>query len=105
MSNHGNSLDNDQPHHLYEIRDQQENTTFKYGISDDPIDEDGLSNRVRRQVKFMNLVVGFIRFVGKILISGIPGRKEARKLEDEHIDNFIKENGRRPRGNLTGGKK
>ena len=33
---HGNSLKNTDPHHLYEIRDVQENDIFKYGISHDP---------------------------------------------------------------------
>ena len=77
---HGNSLDNDKQHHLYEIRDEQEGTAFKYGISDDPIDEDGLSRRVRRQVHFMNLVVGFVRLIGRILIRDIPGRPGSWKM-------------------------
>jgi len=39
---HGNSLDNDKPHHLYEIHDKEDGELLKYGISHDPIDEDGL---------------------------------------------------------------
>ena len=105
MSKHGNSLDNDKLHHLYEIRDQQEADVFKYGISDDPIDENGSSDRLRRQLTFMNLVAGFARFVGKILIRGIMGRKKARQLEDEYIDAYIDKHGKRPRGNIKGGKK
>lgn len=105
MSRHGNSLENDKPHHLYEIRDKKESSVFKYGISDDPIDDDGLSDRLRRQVNFMNLVAGFARFIGKILIKGIAGRKKARQLEDEYIDSYTDKHGQRPRGNIRGGKK
>lgn len=35
MAKHGNSLDIDKPHHLYEIYDEKEKDTYKYGISDD----------------------------------------------------------------------
>jgi len=45
MSKHGNSLENVNPHHLYEIRDLAENDVFKYGVSDDPIERDGLSKQ------------------------------------------------------------
>lgn len=43
---HGNDKRNDKPHHLYEIKDKQENDTFKFGISCDPInkEKDGLSD-------------------------------------------------------------
>ncbi|MEM8526309.1 MAG: hypothetical protein AAGG68_16830 [Bacteroidota bacterium] len=86
MSKHGNSLDNDKPHHSYEITDTQENDVFKYVISDDPVEEDGLSARLRRQINFMNLIVGWIRFVDKVLVFNINGRKEARDLEDDYIE-------------------
>lgn len=71
MAKHGNSLDNDKPHHLYEIYDEKEKDTYKYGISDDPIDEDGLSDRLRYQLNLFNRVVGYIRFIGRILIRNI----------------------------------
>ena len=61
---HGNSIDhNNSPHHLYEIRDIQENDIFKYGISQDPIESDGLSKRLRDQINLFNVVAGFIRFL------------------------------------------
>jgi len=50
MIPHGNSNQSNRPQHLYEIRDKQEDTVFKYGISDNPIDEDGLSKRIRNQL-------------------------------------------------------
>jgi URI fold toxin 2 len=43
-SEHGNSLKNPNLHHLYEIYDKEKNDVFKYGISDDPIEKDGLSS-------------------------------------------------------------
>lgn len=40
---HRNSNQNDGPHHLYEIWDEQEEEVFKYGISSEPIEQDGQS--------------------------------------------------------------
>lgn len=97
MSKHGNSFDNDNPHHLYEIRDNKFKDLFKYGISDEPIDEDGLLSRVRKQVNFLNLAVGWIRFAGKILIKNIPGRRKAKEVEKKHINKYIEKHGKRPR--------
>jgi len=103
MSKHGNSLENENPHHLYEIRDLVENDVLKYGISDDPIERDGLSKRVRSQLDFLNQAIGFLRFVGHILLHHIPGRARAKEIEDEYIDRYFDEHGRKPRGNPVGG--
>ena len=46
MAEHGNSNRNKKPHHLYEIRDSEDDDVFKYGISHDPIGKDGYSNRI-----------------------------------------------------------
>lgn len=100
-SRHGNSNRNKKPHHLYEIRDSVDDDVFKYGVSHDPIGEDGYSNRMRTQVNFLNLGVNWLRFFARILIFDIPGRKEAKRLEREHIRAYKKQHGRRPRGNLT----
>ena len=64
-----------------------------------------MSARLRRQINFMNLIVGWIRFVGKILVFNIDGRKKARDLEDDYIDDYYEQNGRNPRGNIKGGKR
>ncbi len=88
MSKHGNSLENNKPHHLYQIEDLEEKQVFKYGISDNSIDEDGLSNRVRNQVKLFNRIVGWVRFIGKVLIKNIDGREKAREVEDQYIKRF-----------------
>lgn len=96
---HGNSHQNKNPHHLYEIRDSLDDEVYKYGISDDPIGEDGLSSRVRKQLTLFNLVANFIRFVGRILIRDIPGRAEAKRLEEEFIKKHENTFGKRPRGN------
>ena len=97
---HRNSHQNQKPHHLYELYDKEEKEVFKYGISSDPIEEDGLSRRMRRQLQILNLAAGWLRYFGRILLQGIPGRKRAEELEDEHIEAFEKEHGRMPRGNL-----
>ncbi|MEZ4886722.1 MAG: hypothetical protein R3E32_18485 [Chitinophagales bacterium] len=102
---HGNSLDNPNLHHLYEIHDKKENEIFKYGISDDSIEDDGLSKRLRDQLNNMNLVVGWERFEGKILITDIAGRKKAREIEDSYIERYRTKHGRNPRGNPPLGRK
>ena len=100
MTMHGNRNDNDNPHHLYEIRDSIDDDVFKYGISHDPIDEEGQSNRMKKQVNFLNLGVNWLRFFAQILLLNIPNKKEAKTIEDEYINNYEKQNGRKPRGNL-----
>ncbi len=100
MKGHGNSNDNYKPHHLYEIRDSVDDDVFKYGISHDPIDEEGQSNRMKVQVNFLNLGVNWLRFFAQILLLDIPGKKEAKRIEEEHIQDYKKQNGKRPRGNL-----
>lgn len=99
MSFHGNSKENNNPHHLYEIRDKELDDIFKYGISAEPIGADGLSKRMRRQLTFLNLVAGWQRYVGHILIDNIPNRIKAWALEDEYIDAYKAIFGIRPRGN------
>lgn len=61
MAVHGNSHQNNKPHHLYKIGDRQENDILKFGISDKPIGKDGLSKRIRVQLKQLNLGAGWLR--------------------------------------------
>lgn len=97
---HGNNKKNRRTFHLYEIRDTEEDDVYKYGISSGPISEkDQLSKRVRGQVNLFNRVIGFARFIGKILIRGIIGRKKADEIEEEYIQRHAAKYGRRPRGN------
>lgn len=100
MSTHGNSRTNKKDHHLYQLYDQEEKDIFKYGISDKPIGKDGQSSRMREQANYLNRAVGWLRYIAKVLITGIAGRIKARELEDEYIDAYEKKNGRRPRGNI-----
>ena len=96
---HGNSYENDKPHHLYAILDEEEKDVFKYGISDNLIDERDSSDRMREQVNYLNRAVGWIRFIAVILIRNIQGRLKARELEEKHIADYQQEKGRRSRGN------
>ncbi len=96
---HRNSLSNDEPHHLYEIRDKVDDDVFKYGISSDPIEDDGLSKRIRVQLDLLNLVDRWARFFANILVFDIQGREEALRMEDDFIKKYEKEYGKRPRGN------
>lgn len=98
---HKNSDDSDALHHLYEIIDKTDNGIFKYGISCDPIGKDGLSKRIRVQVRLANLIDNWTRFFARIIMYDIPGRREAKKIEREHIQAYKKKHGQRPRGNLT----
>ena len=96
---HGNSNQNDSPHHLYAIDDLQKDEVWKYGISNNPIEADGLSKRVREQRDYLNLVVGWIRFAARILRTNIPNKEAARIIEDEYMDQFEDEHGYLPKGN------
>ena len=96
---HGNSKKSQRLHHLYEIIDSKNNDVYKYGISGDPLNEDGSSPRANEQVSLFNAVVDWIRFFARILITGIPGNKKARELEDKHLEEYKEKHGRYPRGN------
>jgi hypothetical protein len=96
---HGNSNKNNKPHHLYAIFDKEEDDLFKYGISHDSIDADGLSDRVRNQINFLNLAVGWVRFFGKILVANINGREKAKVIENQFIESYCEKKGQNPRGN------
>ena len=96
---HGNSHENQELHHLYAIDDLENNDVFKYGISDDPIEEDGLSKRMRQQLDLYNLIAGCLRFVGRILKVNILGRKKAEEIEREYVEEYYKKYGRYPKGN------
>lgn len=86
-------------HHLYEIRDNLENDLYKYGISGKPLNSDGSSPRATEQILLFNRLVGWIRYTGSILLTGISGRKRAEEIEEEYIKEYIKTHGHRPRGN------
>lgn len=101
MSKHRNSDDNDELHHLYIIIDKTDNSLFKYGISCDPIKADGLSKRMRIQLRYLNIIDDWTRFFARIIIFNIEGRVEAKRIESEHIEVYKLKYGQRPRGNLT----
>ncbi len=96
---HGNDRRNEELHHLYEIYDDQKQDTFKYGISADPIDEEGLSKRIYEQLWLFNRIVEMTRFFGRILLRNIPGRTKALKIEGEYIKKYEAKHGHRPSGN------
>ena len=97
---HGNTKINDNLHHLYEIFKRIDRVTFKYGISDDPIDEeDGLAARVREQLEEWNMAAEYHKFGAEILLKDIPGRAAALRIERQHIDAYFEKHGRNPVGN------
>jgi URI fold toxin 2 len=93
-------LSNDEPHHVYEIRDKQDDDTFKYGISSDPIGADGLSKRIRIQLNILNIVDNWERFYAVILVENIESRVEAKKIESKFIKTYRLKKGRNPKGNI-----
>lgn len=95
MPIHGNSRENNQLHHLYQIDDIQDKEVFKYGITDDPIEKDGLSKRVRYQLNLYNRVAGIFRFTAKVLRINIRGRTKAKEMEEKYVKKYEK----KPRGN------
>jgi len=97
---HGNDRRNEKLHHLYEIVDDPKQDTFKYGISADPIDEDGFSERMYEQLSLFNRIAGMTRFFARILLRNIPGRAKSLKIEGEYIKKYEEKHGHRPPGNL-----
>jgi hypothetical protein len=85
---HGNDKRNQDDHHLYQIYDKDRKGVFKYGISGQPLNEDGSSPRANEQVSLFNKVVGWARFFASILIIGIKGRAKAQELEDQNNGDF-----------------
>ena len=72
---HKNSDDSEELHHLYEIVDKINYDVFKYGISSGPISErDGMSKRMRVQLRFANLIDTWPRFFTRILVRDISIR-------------------------------
>jgi len=59
----------------------------------------GMSDRMRKQVNYLNRLYEWVRFFGKILLYDIPGKKEARKIEKEHIKEYERIHRRKPKGN------
>ena len=96
---HGNDKRNTNLHHLYDIFRNNNRDTFKYGISDDPIDADGLSARARDQLEELNLAAEFHKFDAEILVTSIPGRAEALHVERQYIDAYFDQHGHNPIGN------
>ena len=97
---HRNSHKNNEKHHLYIIKDKIGDDVVKYGISADAIEDDGLSNRVRRQLRIYNALVGWKRFYAVIAVKGIKGRKLAEELETHYIKMYREKHGKNPRNNL-----
>jgi hypothetical protein len=99
MRKHGNFYENDADHHLYEIHDVERNDVYKYGICGDPLNPDGTSPRANAQLRDYNRAFGWIRFLAKILLTGIPGRREAKRIENEFIAAYEEKHGIPPPGN------
>jgi hypothetical protein len=97
---HGNDKNNANLHHLYDIFVRADRDTFKFGISDDPIDNvDNLSARAREQVEEWNMAAEYLKFDAEILQKNILGRANALQIERNHIDVYFEKNGRNPFGN------
>lgn len=76
---HGNSNDNDLPHHLYGLVDRVNDAGLKCGISSEVIDEDGTSSRMRVQLNSLNHGAGWLKYFGKIILRGNAGKKQTRQ--------------------------
>jgi hypothetical protein len=47
----------------------------------------------------LNLGVKWFRFFARILLINIPGKKEAKRIERDHICKYREQYGQNPRGN------
>ena len=100
MEPHGNSYKNKKLHHVYVIFDKQDDSIYKYGISHDPIEADGLSARLRDQLDLYNRIAGWSRFYSEMMYKDLQGRVKAREIEQQLIRDYKKLHGHRPKGNL-----
>lgn len=96
---HRNSYENEELHHLYVIIDRLDDSVFKYGISCKPIKKDGFLERITEQVNLLNRIDNWPRFFAVILIFDIQGKREARRVERQYIQDYEKLHGEKPRGN------
>jgi URI fold toxin 2 len=96
---HGNAKNNQNPHHLYDIFKIEDKDIWKFGISDDPIEEDGLSARVRDQVEEWNMAAEYRKFDAEILLTDIPDRVTALNMELRYINAYYEQHGRNPIAN------
>jgi URI fold toxin 2 len=101
MTPHGNSNLNQKPHHVYVIYDKQSDDIYKYGISHDPLEADGLSARLRDQLDLFNRIAGWSRFNAEILHRDLQGRVKAKQIETRLIRAYRELHGHRPLGNLS----
>lgn len=101
MTPHGNSYLNIKLHHVYVIYDKDTDDIYKYGISHDPIEADGLSARLRDQLALFNRIADWSRFHAEILHQGLQGRLAARQIEQRLIREYKEQHGHRPKGNLS----
>ncbi len=99
MPFHGNSYQNELLHLLYVIYDKETGDVDKYGITDDPVNEKGICERVQEQLDLFNRIARWERFYMEILMQDIPGRKKAREIETAHIMAYFQEHGHKPPGN------
>ena len=88
MEPHGNSYKNKKLHHVYVIFDKQDDSIYKYGISHDPIEADGLSARLRDQLDLYNRIAGWTRFYSEMMHKDLQGRLKAREIEQQLIIDY-----------------
>lgn len=101
MIPHGNSYRNKKLHHVYVIYDKDTDDVYKYGISHDPIEADGLSTRLRDQLVLFNRIANWQRFYAEILYRDLESRLAARQIEQRLIREYKEQSGHRPKGNLA----
>ncbi|MEL7162745.1 MAG: hypothetical protein AAFN92_18445 [Bacteroidota bacterium] len=96
---HGNDLNDPSDQHLYVIYDREERRIHKFGISNKKVGADGHCRRMRNQVNAGNRWSKIGRYVARILVKLIKGRRRARALEDDCIIKYRDKYGAYPRGN------
>ena len=99
---HGNSRASTRPQHVYEIRDPSGGTE-KYGISGQPLNQDGSSPRANRQVNSLNAGRSSADglYTADVLQTDVPGRAAALGIEQDLVDEYASRHplGDGPEGN------
>lgn len=97
---HGNDLEDPSEQHLYAVYDHEERELFKFGISSKPIGTNGKCSRMEEQERAGNLWSNSIRYVARIIIRAIMGRRKGRAEEDDTLLKYQAKHGKLPRGNV-----
>jgi RHS repeat-associated protein len=89
---HGNSRQSTRPQHGYEIYNTQTGDVVKTGISGQPLNQNGTSQRANAQVNAWNNAEGPGTYAARIGPTDVPGRTAALRWEQQNVNRLARTN-------------